>query len=166
MGHLSSGLLVTKSWRSSKCWHISLYTSKKSYICSYNHSLEKSFNSGKLSGYFCQARAFQNANFLWKTQILSLAVNTAIYFLNMTSSLCSFSRKCLPNTQCQITRVCLSTVLSSKLGVPWGRVDSLAFNLNSQPDPSHLSVRWKDFTHIPVLFCCGSARWERIYIDG
>lgn len=56
---------------------------------------------------------FQHFNLCSEAWILLLASSTVTFFLEVTESLPSFSRKCLPNN------LNLVVVLSSKHGVPW-----------------------------------------------
>lgn len=46
----------------------------------------------------------------------------SVAFLEVTGSLSSFSRKCLPNTQAWITIICPSVILASKYGVSWKKL--------------------------------------------
>ena len=47
----------------------------------------------------CRESGSGRYKFYLKARILSLAVNMSIVFLEGTGSLCSFLRKCLPNTE-------------------------------------------------------------------
>ena len=59
----------------------------------------------------------QNLSFAWKLKFYFWWQTLTVVFLDVTGSLCSFLRKCLPSTQVWITILCLSVVLSSKTDV-------------------------------------------------
>ena len=68
----------------------------------------------KLSSSQWQIHIFPNSDFSWKLKFYHWQQILADVFPEVTSSLGSFLRKCLPKAQDWITMVCLSLILSGK----------------------------------------------------
>lgn len=68
----------------------------------------------------CQAHQYQFSRiliFTWKRQFLSMATNTISVFSEVTNSLCSFTRKWLPNAHTWTANMCQFFSVKKKKGV-------------------------------------------------
>ena len=95
--------------RASKCQHTALCTRRSCTSMSFLISLEKSLLRSchaPSGGYTCSKFCFPV-----EAQIVSLATNAVIVYLDVISLLCSLLRKCRSHTQVWIIAVCLSFLL-------------------------------------------------------
>lgn len=100
----------TEFCRSSKCWHISLYNLKNSFLpMPLPISPEKMLSIRKL---MVADPSFQKFLFCLKVEFSHWQQILSVVSLEVIGSLCSFLRKDLPNTQIWITTAGLPFVLS------------------------------------------------------
>ena len=83
-----------------------------------NHIIAKSLCFKKLSDSQWLIQVFQNSDFSLNVQTYHWQQMLSVFFLEGTVSLCSFWRKCLPDTQFWITFFCLSAILLHKRDAP------------------------------------------------
>lgn len=97
-GKYWSGVLVVYS----KCWQISLYNIKNqiTFLNITTLLILKVLGTSKLSNKLTVADTiFPKSDFLWKLKFYHWQQILSVVYLDMTDSLHSFSRKCLPHTQ-------------------------------------------------------------------
>ena len=82
-------------------------------------SLEMSLGFGKLTSSCARHKSPQILIFTWKFKFYQWPQILLAVFLEVTGLLCSFSRKCLPNTEVWKTSFCALAAHSSTNGIPW-----------------------------------------------
>lgn len=114
-------ILFTELCRSCKCWHIFILQDIFKNLLFINitiYAIKKSLSIGQMTGSQWSIQVFQNFNICLKAWIFSLATDPFSFLLDVTGSLCSFSRTCLPNAQDWVTGVCQSLFQVQRV-FPW-----------------------------------------------
>lgn len=86
--------------RSSKCWYISSYNiKKKNLACVTDLIRKKTFILRTCQAHSGRYKFFKILIFTWKLRFYHWHHILSVVFFEVTDTLCSFLRKCLPNIQ-------------------------------------------------------------------
>ena len=116
---------------------------KITFVNSPTISLEMSLGFGKLTSSCARHKSSQILIFTWKFKFYQWPQILLAAFLEVTGLLCSFWRKCLPNTEVWKPSFCVLAVHSSTNGIPWKKWQvQLAAQITTQVSFLETTITW------------------------